>query len=96
MNLFPNLQKGKQKKFLAKENTFQLDAEHSFKTLNKKPGAYERSPGAAVLHLGGRNKPEAVECRGDEDDDISVVSAASGLSTRSKNLFLQGSSCSRR
>ena len=76
--------KGKKKKFMAKENIFQLDDEHSYKTLNEKPWAYEGSPGGEVFHVAGRNMSEAVECSRDKEDDINVVSAASGTSTRSK------------
>ena len=65
---------------------FQLDDEHLFKTLNEKPGAYEGSLGAAVFHEGGRNKPEAVECGGDKEDDIIMASDASGKSTSSKPI----------
>ena len=73
---------------MAQEKTSKLDDEHSYKTLNEKPGAYEGSPGAAVFQVGGRNKPEAMEYSRDKEEEVSVVSAASGLSTRSKNVFL--------
>ena len=35
---------GKKKKFVAQEKIFKLDDEHSFKTLDEKPGTYEGSP----------------------------------------------------
>ena len=69
-----------------KENMFQLNDEHLFITLNEKPGAYEGSLGAAVFHAGGRNKPETVECGGDKEDNISMVSDASGKSTPSEPI----------
>ena len=69
---------------MAQEKSFKLDNEHSYKTFNEKPGAYEGSPGAAVFQVGGRNNPKAVEYSRDKEEDVSVISAASGLSTRSK------------
>ena len=42
----------KKKKFVAQDKVFQLDDEHSFKTLNEKPGTYEGSPGAAAFQVG--------------------------------------------
>ena len=86
---------GKKKKFVDRKNTFKLDNEHSFKTLNEKPGAYKGSPGADVFHVGGRNKPKAVECSGDKEDNISVMSAAPELFTHSKKVFFQRRNCSR-
>ena len=88
MTLSPNSQKGEQKnKFLAKESAFHLDDEHMFKTLSSKSGAYEKSLGAAVLHLGEKSKPDAVKFSGDKGDEISVMSEASGKSKRSKNVI---------
>ena len=34
---------GKKKKFVVQEKTFELDDEHSYKTLNQKTGSYEGS-----------------------------------------------------
>ena len=79
---------GKKKKFVAQEKVFKLDDDHSFKTLNEKPGAYEGSPGAAVFQVGGKGKPDAVECNRDKEEEFSLMSAVSGTS-RQKNLFLQ-------
>lgn len=74
----------KKKKFVAQDKAFQLDDEHSFKTLNKKPGTYEGSPGATMFQVGGKGKPEAVECNRDKEDEVSVMSATSGVSKNHK------------
>ena len=42
----------KKKKFVAQEKVFQLDNDHSYKTLHEKPGTYEGPPGAAVFQVG--------------------------------------------
>ena len=62
---------------MAAENVYNLDDTHTYKSLNEKPGAYEGSPGAAVLNLSNKNKPEAVEVHGDKGEDISIMSEAS-------------------
>ena len=64
---------------------FKLDNEHSYKTLNEKPGAYEGSPGATVFQVGGKSKPEAVECNREKEEEVSLMSAVSGMSARCKN-----------
>ena len=61
-----------------------MDDEHSFKTLNEKPGTYEGSPGATTFQVGGKGKPDAVECNRDEEDEVSVMSATSGASKSHK------------
>ena len=72
---------------MAQEKTFKFDDEHSYTTLNEKPGAYAGSPGAAVFQVGARNKPEAVECSRDKEEEVSVMSAASGLSTHPNKVL---------
>ena len=63
-----------------------MDDDHSFKTLNEKPGAYEGSPGAAVFQVGGKSKPEAVEYNRDKKEEVDLMSAASGLSAHQKSF----------
>ena len=75
----------KKKKFVAQEKVFQLDDEHSFKTLNEKSGTYEGSPGATTFQVGGEGKTEAVECNRDKEEEVSLMSATSGVSNRQKN-----------
>ena len=70
---------------MAQEKVFKLDDDHSFKTLNEKPGVYEGSPCVAVFQVGGKGKPEAVEYNRDKEEEVSLMSAVSGMSARQKN-----------
>ena len=70
---------------MAQEKVFQLDDDHSFKTLHEKPGTYEDSPGVAVFQVGGKGKPEAVEYNRDKEEEVSLMSDTSGVSVNQKN-----------
>ena len=68
------------------EDIYQLDKDdHTYATLNERPGTYNGSPGAARLDL-GRSDQELPEVGviEDNDDDASNVSNLTGISDYSK------------
>ena len=76
----------KQGKLMNPEDIYQLDKDdHTYATLNERPGTYAGSPGAARLDLGrpGQELPE-VEMIEDNDDDGSNVSNLTGITDYSK------------
>ena len=72
--------KGKQRKeYVAPEDVCNLDNDHTFKTLNKRPGKYKGTPGATTIALGGDKTVGVID--GDADDDnMSRASAMTGVS----------------
>ena len=44
--------KGAKDDFLAPEDIYKLDDDHTYKTLNERPGTYKGSPGAETLDMG--------------------------------------------
>ena len=76
----------KQGKLMNPEEIYQLDKDdHTYATLNERPGTYDGSPGAARLDLGRSDQelPE-VEIIEDNDDDGSNVSNLTGITDYSK------------
>ena len=69
-----------------REDIYQLDKDdHTYATLDERPGTYDGSPGAARLDLGRSNQERpAVEVIEDNDDDASNVSNLTGISDYSK------------
>ena len=73
-------------KLMNPEEIYQLDKDdHTYATLNERPGTYDGSPGAARLDLGRSDQelPE-VEIIEDNDDDGSNVSNLTGITDYSK------------
>ena len=68
----------KKKKYVAPENVYDLDKEHTYKTLAERPGRYAGSPGAATVDLSSKKeKPKVI----DVDNDNGEMSVLSNLST---------------
>jgi hypothetical protein len=86
--------KGKeQKEYVAPEDVYNLDDDHTFKTLNERPGKYKGTPGAATINLGKEKGPGVIDVDADEDN-MSRVSAMTGMSkddliTLSKDDLIQ-------
>ena len=68
----------KKKKHVAPENVYQLDEEHTYVSLNDRPGKYAGSPGAATIDLGKKKRPGEIDVDAD-DKAISAMSGFSGL-----------------
>ena len=49
----------------ALENVYGLDKEHTYRTLNERPGRYAGSPGAVPLDLGEKERKHEVITVGD-------------------------------
>ena len=76
----------KQGKLMNPEDIYDIDdCDHTYTTLNERPGTYDGSPGAARLNLGrpGQEQPE-VELKEDSDDERSEVSNLTNISNYSK------------
>ena len=72
--------KGKeQKEYIAPEDVYNLDDDHTYKTLNERPGKYKGTPGAATINLGSEKEPGVIDVDADEDN-MSRVSAMTGVS----------------
>ena len=59
---------------MALENLYTLGDDHTYTTLNVRPGTYAGSPGAAMIDLGkNRPRPSTIDLTNGSDDD-SVMS----------------------
>ena len=58
---------------------YNLDDDHTYKTLNERPGKYKGTPGAATINLGSEKEPGVIDIDADEDN-MSRVSATTGVS----------------
>ena len=55
---------------LAPENLYTLGDDHTYTTLNERPGTYAGSPGAAMIDLGkNRTRPSNIDLTNGSDDD---------------------------
>ena len=71
--------KGVKDNFLAPEDIYKLDDDHTYKTLNERPGTYKGLPGAATLDLGKvKAKPKEVDLTR-EEDHMSVMTNATNF-----------------
>ena len=76
--------KGAKDDFLAPEDIYKLDDDHTYKTLNERPGTYKGSPGAETLDLGKvKEKPKEVDLTR-EEDEMSVMTNATNFSQQSR------------
>ena len=72
--------KGKEKKeYVAPEDVYNLDDNHTFKTLTERPEKYKGTPGAETINLGSEKEPGVIDVDADEDN-MSRVSAMTGVS----------------
>ena len=69
----------KQKEYVAPEDVYNLDDDHTYKTLNERPGKYKGTPGAATINLGSEKEPGVIDVDADEDN-MSRVSVMTGVS----------------
>ena len=64
---------------LAPENLYTLGDDHTYTTLNERPGVYAGSPGAAMIELGkNRPRPSNIDLINGSDDD-SVMSNVTSM-----------------
>ena len=75
-----NKKKGKeQKEYVPPEDVYKLVDDHTYKTLNERPGRYKGTPGAATINLGSEKEPGVIDVDADEDN-MSRVSAMTWVS----------------
>ena len=58
---------------------YNLDDDHTYKTLNERPGRYKGTPGAATINVESEKEPGVIDVDADEDN-MSRVSAMTGVS----------------
>ena len=64
---------------MAPENFYTLGDDHTYTTLNERPGSYAGSPGAAVIDLGkNRPRPSNIDLINGSDND-SVMSNVTSM-----------------
>ena len=81
--------KGVKDNFLAPEDIYKLDDDHTYKTLNDRPGKYKGSPGAPTLDLEKEKaRPKEIDLTG-EGDDMSVMTNASHYSQKSREKLIE-------
>ena len=81
--------KGAKDDFLSPEDIYKLDDDHTYKTLNKRPGTYKGSPGAETLDLGKvKEKPKEVDLTR-EEDEMSVMTNATNFSQKSREELIE-------
>ena len=68
----------KQKEYIAPEDVYNLDDDHTFKTLNERPEKYEGTPGAATINLGSKKTPGVIDVDA-YSDNMSRVSGMTGV-----------------
>ena len=61
-----------QKEYVAPEDVYNLDDDHTFKTLNERPGKCKGTPGAATINLGSEKTPGVIGVDADEDNTSRV------------------------
>ena len=78
-NLKSRKKYNKKVKLLAPENLYTLGDDHTYTTLNERPGMYAGSPGAAMIDL-GKNKlrPSNIDLTNESNDD-SVMSNVTSM-----------------
>ena len=70
--------KREKKEYAAPEMLYDLDGEHTVKSLSERPGkGYAGTPGAATINLRGHRNPEVVNLDKEDDDDMSALSTKS-------------------
>ena len=68
----------KQKEYVAPGGVYNLDDDHTFKTLNERPEKYEGTPGAATINLGSKKTPGVIDVDA-YSDNMSRVSGMTGV-----------------
>ena len=82
-----------QKEYVAPEDVYNLNDDHTYNMLNERPGKYKGTPGAATVNLGREKEPGVIDVDVDEDN-MSRASAMTGVSkdnlmVLSKDVLIQ-------
>ena len=78
----------KEEKLLAPENLYTLGDDHTYTTLDERPGTYAGSPGAAMIDLGkNRPRPSNIDLINGSDNDIVMSNVTSMTNLTDPNAY---------
>ena len=76
---------------MAPENIYTLGDDHTYTTLNERPGTYAVSPGAAMIYLGkNRLRPSNIDLINGSDDDSVMSNVTSMTNLTNPTAYSKG------